>query len=424
MSAGTMNRNPVREVRATPKSRPQPNPLPHHVLRLIWRERRISRADIARRTGLSRSTVTEIMDELLLTGLVAEVGVGPSQGGRPPIVLEFNDDAGCILGVDMGAAHIAVALIDLRGRVLAWQHVLHPVRKDPAGTRARIVEMCTACISEVPGSRRRLMGIGLSVPCPIDPRDPDRLPEVVMPDWHGRSGFEEIAAHFRLPLFVDNDANLGALAECWWGAGRNVDDFAYIKVATGVGSGHFVRGEVYRGAAGVAGEIGHMAIDPHGKPCICGMRGCLTTFVGAPALVERARELRAEHPATTLPAGVISIEDIEDAALAGDALSLRIVNEAADHLGTAIAGLLNLMNPKLVIVGGGLARVGDLLLEPLRKAVRNRTRITSISGANIVTSELGPRSIAVGAATHVLDAALSDMRLFPRPRTRPRVGAA
>jgi predicted NBD/HSP70 family sugar kinase len=424
MSAGTMERKPVREVQPTRKSQPQPNPLPQQVLRLIWRERKISRAEIARRTGLSRSTVTEIMDELLLTGLVAEVGIGPSRGGRPPIVLEFKDGAGCILGVDMGAAHIAVGLVDLRGHVLAWQHTLYRVRKDPAGTRAKILEMCTACLSEVPGSRKRLMGIGLAVPCPIDPRDPGRLPEIVMPAWQGRTGFEEIAAHFRVPLFVDNDANLGALAERWWGAGRGVDDFAYVKVATGVGSGHFVRGEVYRGATGVAGEIGHLTIDSHGKPCICGLRGCLATFVGAPALVERARELRVEHPDTTLPAGEISIEDIEDAALAGDALSLRIVHEAADHLGSAIAGLLNLMNPKLVIVGGGLARVGDLLLGPLRTAIRNRTLIASESAANVVTSELGPRSIAVGAATHVLDAALSDMRLFPRPRTRPRVAAA
>jgi predicted NBD/HSP70 family sugar kinase len=396
----------------------------HHVLRLVWQERKISRADIARHTGLSRSTVTEIMGELLLTGLVAEVGVGPSQGGRPPIVLEFKDDAACILGVDMGAAHIAVALIDLRGHVLAWQHTHHPVRTDPAGTRAKILEMCTTCLSEVPGSRKRLMGIGLAAPCPIDPRDPDQLPELVMPAWHGRSGFEEIAARFRVPLFIDNDANLGALAERWWGAGRGVDDFAYVKVATGVGSGHFVRGEVYRGATGVAGEIGHLTIDSHGKACICGLRGCLATFVGAPALVERARVLRVEHPNTILPTGELSIEDIEDGALAGDALSLRIVEEAADHLGTAIAGLLNLMNPKLVIVGGGLARVGDLLLGPLRKAIRNRTLITSITAANVVTSELGPRSIAVGAATYALDAALSDLRLFPRPRTRPRVVAA
>ncbi len=402
---------------------PRVDPLAHDILRLIWKEHRISRADIARRTGLSRSTVTEIVDELLPTGLVAEVGVGPSQGGRPPIVLEFQYDAGTILGVDMGAAHLAVTLTDLRGHVLVWQHRAHQSRSDPTGTRALIVELCAACLAEKPGSRRRLVGIGIAVPCPIDPKHPDDFSEVVLPDWHGRSGFEEIAARYRVPLLVDNDANLGALAEHWWGAGRGIDDFAYVKVATGVGSGHFVRGEVYRGATGVAGEIGHVAIDSHGKPCPCGLRGCLATFVGAPALVERAKELLTQHPESTLWGAPPTIDAIEDAALAGDPLALQIVHEAADHLGIAIAGLLNLMNPRVVILGGGLARVGDLLLEPLRNAIRNRTLVSSLAAADVRMSELGPRSIAIGAATYVLDAALSDMRIFPGTTARARVAA-
>lgn len=391
--------------------------LAQSVLRLIWQEHRISRAEIARRTGLSRSTITEVVDALLPSELVGEVGVGPSQGGRPPIVLEFNYQAGSILGVDMGAAHVAVALVDLRGHVLEWQHRLHPVRTDPAGTRALIAELCSACLSARPGSRRSLIGIGVAVPCPVDPEHPDRLSETVLPDWHGRSGFKALATRYRVPLLVDNDANLGALAERWWGAGRGIDDFAYVKVATGVGSGHFIRGEVYRGATGVAGEIGHLAIDPHGKPCVCGLRGCLATLVGAPALVERATELRARYPNSALAHALPTIETIEDAALAGDPLALQVAHEAAHHLGIAIAGLLNLMNPKLVILGGGLSRLGDLLLDPLRDVIRNRTLMSSLAAANVRTSDLGPQSIAVGAATFVLDAALTDARLFPAPQT-------
>ncbi len=396
--------------------------LARSVLRLIWQEHRISRAEIARRTGLSRSTVTEIIDDLLPTQLVAEVGVGPSRGGRPPIVLEFNYEAGCILGVDMGAAHVSVVLTDLRGRVLAWQHRLHPVRTDPEGTRALIIELCAACLAERRGSRRLLVGIGVAVPCPVDPENPDHFSETVIPDWHGRSGFNQITNRFRVPLLVDNDANLGALAEHWWGAARGIDDFAYIKVATGVGSGHFIRGKVYRGATGVAGEIGHVSIDEHGKPCMCGLRGCLATLVGAPALVERANELRARFPGSVLSGGLPTIEAVEEAALAGDPLALQIVREAAGHLGIAIAGLLNLMNPRRVILGGGLSRLGDLVLEPLRDVIRNRTLVSSLAAADVTTSALGPRSIAVGAATYVLDAALDDARLFPAPRER--VGSA
>ncbi len=403
-----------------PAGRTHPNALAHTVLRMLWDQHRISRAEIARRTGLSRSTVTEIVDELLPTGLVAEVGVGPSRGGRPPIVLEFNYQAGCILGVDMGAAHVAVALMDLRGEILAWQHRSHAVRSDPDGTRALIAELCAACLAAKPGGRRSLVGIGIAVPCPVDPRDPDHFSEIVLPDWNGRSGFRSLAARYKVPLLVDNDANLGALAEHWWGAGRGVRDFAYVKVATGVGSGHFVNGKVYRGATGVAGEIGHMAIDPHGKPCICGLRGCLATLVGSAALVERARELLVRHPGSVLANRPLTIETIEDAALAGDPLGLEIVHEAAGHLGIAIAGLLNLMNPSLVILGGGLSRLGDLVLDPLRSVTRSRTLISSLDAADVRTSALGPRSIAVGAATFVLDAALDDARLFAAPPASSR----
>ncbi len=389
------------------------NSLSQSLFRLIWQEHQISRAEIARNTGLSRSTVTEIVDNLLPTGLVAEVGVGPSRGGRPPIVLEFNYEAGCILGVDMGAAHVAVGLTNLRGHVLAWQHRFHSVRTDPEGTRALIADLCAKCLTEIPGSRKLLVGIGIAVPCPVDPLHPDHLSEVVLPDWRGRGGFRPLATRFRVPLFVDNDANLGALAERWWGAGRGVDDFAYVKVATGVGSGHVLQGKVYRGATGVAGEIGHMAIDPHGKPCVCGLRGCLATLIGAPALVDRAIELRAQFPTSVLASGHPTIETIEEAALAGDPLAAQIVTEAGGNLGIAIASLLNLMNPRLVIVGGGISRLGDQLLEPLRDVIRRRTLVSSLAVAEVRTSELGPRSTAVGAATYVLDAALDDCRLFP-----------
>lgn len=396
--------------------------LAQSVLRLIWQEHRISRAEIARRLGLSRSTVSEIFDDLLPMGLVAEVGVGPSRGGRPPIVLEFNYDAGCIVGVDMGAAHVAVVLMDLRGKVLAWQHRAHAVRTDPEGTRALIAELCAKCLAERPGSRRFLIGIGVAAPCPVDPRNPEHFSELVLPDWGGHSGLAPLAERFGVPLMVDNDANLGALAERWWGAGREIDDFAYIKLATGLGCGHFINGKVYRGATGLAGEIGHMAIDPHGKPCLCGLRGCLATLVGAPALVERALELRARYPRSALAGGDPSIEVIEDAALAGDPLALQIVREAAEHLGLAVASLLNLMNLRLVILGGGLSRLGNLLLEPLRDMIRNRTFVSSLAAADVTTSELGPRSIAIGAATYVLDVALDDVRLFRTPP--PKVRAA
>jgi glucokinase-like ROK family protein len=383
------------------------------VLHLIWRERRISRADIARHTALSRSTVSEIVAYLLRTKLVAEAGVGASRGGRRPIVLEFQDDAGAILGVDMGATHIAVVLTNLRGKVLAWEHEHHPVRDDPEGAGTLIIALCDRALATWGGPRDIVVGIGVAVPSPVDPRRPEQLSPLVMPRWQGEPGFDRLRREYGVPVLVDNDANLGALAEQWWGAGRGIDDFAYIKVATGIGSGHIINGRIYRGATGVVGEIGHIAIDPRGELCICGNRGCLTTLVGSQALINRAKQLVRRFPASTLAGTTPTIETIEDAAIAGDPLALQLVNEAAEYLGIAVAGMLNLMNPAAVILGAGLSRLGEQLLNPMRDTVLRRTFVSSVAASQIRTSALGPKGIAIGAATLVLDAALGDPSLFP-----------
>jgi glucokinase-like ROK family protein len=396
-----------------PVEAPAHRPNLSEVLQLIWREEEISRAEIARRKDLSRSTVSQIVEELLELGLVQEVGAGESHGGRRPIVLQFDDDAGAILGVDLGATHVAVTLTNLRGQVLAWEYEKHPVRDDPPGSLQLINRLAEACMASWGGRKRLLLGAGMAVPSPVDPARPDLLNEVVIPTWKGVNVAEGLRKRFRVPVLVDNDANLGALAERWWGAGRDVDDFAYIKLATGIGAGFFVDGKIYRGANGIAGEVGHVSIDPGGALCGCGLRGCLVTRVGAPALLERTRELLSEIPGSALAGRDFGISMLEDAALAGDALALLVVREAADHLGVGVAGLLNLLNPAVVIVGGGLARLGELLLEPLRETVRRRTLATSMAGSSIVTSQLGGRAVAIGAATLLLQRALTDPRHFP-----------
>lgn len=388
-------------------------PLAHLVLEFIWHHRQVSRAEIARTLGMSRSTVSDLVGRLLETGLVAEGAEGPSRGGRPPTLIVFQDDAHVILGVDMGATHVSVAVTDLRGAVLSWRHGEHPVRTDPVGTRALIRELAEAAFDEVPGSRDRLLGMGIAVPSPVDPKRPDVLHEGVLPAWQGRAGFDEFRRDYGVPVLVDNDANLGALAERWWGAARTLDDFTYIKLATGIGSGHLIRGEIYRGSSGVAGEIGHVTTDPHGEPCVCGNRGCLTTFAGAEALVQRAQELIEEYPGSPLAADEISLHALEEAALADDPLALQVFREAGHHLGIAIAGLVNVMNPAAVFLGGSITRVGERILLPVRETVLRRTLVDSMAASEIRITELGPRAFAVGASTLVLAAALESPDLFP-----------
>lgn len=388
----------------------RPRPLADAILRLIWERKRMSRAEIVREESLSRSTVSEVVAELLPTGLIAEVGIGKSSGGRRPIILEFQDSAAVILGVEMGATHVAVALTDLRGRVLAWHTRLHPVRSEPAGTRRLLGELCDACLEEA-ADGRPLIGIGIAVPSPVDPNHPDELSQVVLPAWEGRLGLDDLSRRLGAPLMVDNDANLGALSEHWWGAGREVDNLAYIKMATGIGCGFVINGDIYRGSTGVAGEIGHLAIAPQGKQCMCGLRGCLATVVSTRALVERATELLAENSKSILAGHrELTIADIEEAAREDDALAGQVVTEAAELLGIAVAGLLNLMNPAMVILGGDLSGFGDLVLEPIREIVRRRTLVSHVMAAELITSALGPQSIAIGAATMVLKKALTDCR--------------
>ena len=406
-------------------------PLARTLLRLLWEAREVSRAELARRAGLSRSSVSEVVPALLATALVEDGGTGVSSGGRRPVLLRFRDDAFHVLGLALGATHVDVALVDLRGTVRSWRRRDHPVQADPAGTRALLARLCREALAEAALPPDRLLGVGAALPSPVDPRHPERLHPLTLPAWRQEHGLGEVAARLGVPALIDNDANLGALAERWWGAARGIDDFTYLHLATGVGAGHFLGGRLYRGAAGVAGEAGHLSIDPHGPPCNCGNRGCLWTYVGAPHLVARVRALLPDHPDSALAASALAGAPPDPgalvrAALADDPLALRVVREAAEQLGVVVVNIVNLLNPTVVVVGGSLARLGERLLAPLRAAVGRRTFESTAILAGLHASALGERNIALGAATLVLDALLADPWRFPAvaaagalPATRP-----
>ncbi|ABF87082.1 transcriptional regulator, ROK family [Myxococcus xanthus DK 1622] len=378
------------------------------LLNMIWRERQISRAEIARRTELSPSTVSAIVADLERSGLVRSIGAGVSRGGRRPTLIGFCDDAFSLIGVEMGATHVTAALTDLRGRVRAYRHASHAVREDPKGTLQKVRELVQEVLDAERVPRRSVAGMGIAVPSPVHPSAPGKLSPLLVPAWRDYDVQESLRSAFGLPVFVDNDANLGALSECYWGAGVNGEDLAYIKLATGIGSGHIIHGDVYRGAGGTAGEISHMAVDSSGPQCVCGLRGCLVTLIGSAALLERARELMGRKDKRAL-----TVRELVEGARAGEPAARQVIDGLGHYLGIAVAGLLNLLNPAIVVLGGEISSVGDLLLDPLRASVRKRALSTSMAETRIVTSALGDRAIAVGAATLVLQAALRDRTLFP-----------
>lgn len=386
------------------------------LLRLIWRERLISRADLARRTGLSRSSISAIVADLLSTGLVHEAGSGDSRGGRRPILLRFDDDALAIVGVDMGASQVAVTVTDLRAQVKVWSSEPHDVRNDPEGAFALVRKLIDGALAESGTDPASLAGIGVSVPSPVSPDDADHLSPVFMPQWRGHSPVKHLEAAYRVPVAMENDANLGALAEQWWGAGQDGRDLAFIKVATGVGAGLVIHGDIYRGTTGIAGEIGHIPVDPSAGRCVCGLDGCLNLLIGTNHLIERARALAKDHPRSTLPRRGLTVSKIVESAFDGDPLARTVIEQAGQHLAIGVAAMLNLLNPATVVFGGSLTRAGEMLLRPLRETLEERAPLAALAQSKFALSNLGVECIARGAATLVLQAALNDPAVFPRFR--------
>jgi predicted NBD/HSP70 family sugar kinase len=381
------------------------------LLNLVFKQEGLSRADLSRLTGLSRSTVSAIIDVLIAEQLVRETGSGDSRGGRRPTMLEFNADAYSLIGVELGASHLRVVATSLRAQVRAVRERRQAVVEDPRGTIEVLGELIDGVLADAKIDRDDLLGIGLAVPCPLELRNPDSLCSQLMPAWQGVRLSRVLSDRYDCAVSMDNDANLGALAERWWGAGRAGEDLTYIKVATGVGAGHIIAGEVYRGSNGTAGEIGHLAIDLRGPQCRCGLRGCLAALIGAGALADRTSTHLSGGRTSALRRGS-GVDAIVEAALAGDEVAREIVGEAGAYLGIAVASLLNLLNPAIVVLGGPLTASGDILLDPIRATVRDRSLFRSVAEARIVTSELGDNAIAVGAATLVLQAALKSPSLF------------
>ena len=384
------------------------------VLRLIWREHQISRAEISHQLGLSRSTVTEIVRDLMPSGFITEVGEGKSSGGRKPVLLEFQDNAKVILGIDIGATHVSVAMINLRGKLLLWKEKEYPVREDPEGTYKVIDELCSSCISTLKNGTDMLLSIGVSVPSPVDPIRPEYLSETIIPAWHGKSGLERLKIKYKVPVYLDNDANLGALAEHWWGAGKGVNDLIFIKMSNGIGAGYIMDGRLYRGAKGLAGEMSHMPIDPNGRICGCGLRGCLATVISAWALVERVQALAVLYPNSSLLYSTPTILDIENAALNGDPLAIQVVSEATYYLTNAITSLVNLINPDMIILGGSFSRLGDLIIKPIQEKINSCALVNDVSKTKLSTSTLGSKGIAIGAATLAIEQAFIDPKILRR----------
>ncbi len=383
------------------------------VLELVRATGPVSRADLARDTRLSPSTISAITAELIEAQLVRETGAGLSRGGRRPVLLEFNRDAALVVGVEMGVTHLTVLVTNLAPDVKVRYDVPFDVAERPEVGIDRLVMGIQAALSQIPlgnGAHWHIAGIGVGVPGPVDIANGLLVAPPLIPEWDGFPLRAELVARLALPVLIDNDATLGVLGEYTYGAGQHVEALAYLKVGTGIGCGLICNGEVYRGARGYAGEIGHLMVALNGPPCRCGSYGCLEAMAGGEAVAQQAKlALKAGHRSSLsniADPNTITARDVAAAALAGDALGRQILNTAGHLLGIALADLVNLLNPGRIVIGGGLSQAGDLLLAPLRDTVRTRAMRASGQATEIVPAALGRDSIALGAVAMVLKSVL------------------
>lgn len=381
-------------------------------LNAIRRAGSISRADLVRQTWLSATTISALVNILLESGFVYESGVGVSSGGRPPVLLQFDYKFRHVLGVDLGATHITVIAMDLQGHVVAQEPRSFDVMGDPAGATVAILNLVDRVMAKANLDIGAILGMGIAGPTPLEGDNLDQLSSIILPRWRGFDLMAEMRDALDYPVYLDNDANAGVIAEKWWGDGRDFANLAYIKLGTGVGSGLMVDNEIYRGDGGTAGEIGHTTIDPDGPACRCGNQGCMESMVGAPAIIREAQKRLGPNRPGWWSGDPLTVNMIVSAALAGDPIMRGIIENAGGFLGIAIANLVNLFNPGLVILGGDLVAAGDLLLNTVRAAVNRRAMPKAASEVTIAASSLRDDAIAIGAATLAMQNAFQPSHLM------------
>jgi predicted NBD/HSP70 family sugar kinase len=366
------------------------------VLEVVRGRRSVSRADIARRTGLARSTVSTLVNELLGAGLLVERGApddGNTTQGRPPVLLSFDPSAGAVLGLHFDHPVIRVAVADLGYTILAEATVPVDVDHDAQDSLDAAAALVDQVLATSGIERDRLLGAGAALAGPIDQATGTVGSSAILPGWVGMPLAQELTARLGLPVHVDNDANVGALAESVLGAGRGASEMAYIMLGSGIGAGLIIGGQVYRGSGGTAGEIGHVLVNEQGPLCRCGNRGCLETYAGADALLDLLRRQHGDG---------LTIDGLVDLAGKGDAACQRVIADAARFVGVAAATLCNQLNPERIVIGGELAQTGALLLDPLRESIVRYAIPAAAEDVNVVVGELGERAELLGALVLVL----------------------
>ncbi len=396
---------------------------PHlRVLRLLRDEGPVSRAELGDRLELTRPRLLAEVERLVAAGLIAEAGMAASRGGRRSTLVEL-DPRLRFAAVDLGASSIDIEVTNGRLETVAAYRESADIRSGPKAIIQRVNELLAKARTD--GAYDRLDAVGIGVPGPVSFRDGVPVSPPIMPGWDRFPVRELLAREHGCPAVVDNDVNIMAIGERHGGVAHSVDDFLFVKIGTGIGCGIHLAGSVYRGVDGCAGDIGHIQVDASGPVCSCGNTGCLEAlFSGAalsrdalaaarsgdsPALAERLAAHQAALAADATWDGAderpltISARDVADGAAEGDITCIRLIREGGRRVGGVLATLVSFANPSMIVIGGGLAQLGHVLLAEIRSVVYRRSLPLATGNLPVVLSELGGRAGVTGAAVLASD---------------------
>ncbi|MDO9300346.1 MAG: ROK family protein [Anaerolineales bacterium] len=361
--------------------------------------------------GLTRAAVTLIVTDLLDNGVILEAESRATPNGRPPVVLEINPKRGLVAAVDMGSTHVNIALADFSAKIVEEISLPFDIKQGPQVCLAEVRRILQELLDRYGISISQIMAVGIGVPGPVIKDAGMVVSPPIMPGWDGYPIRKTLEKEWGCPVSLNNDAELGALGEWAYGAGRGEKNLAFIKVGSGVGAGLIINQQIYGGTTGSAGEIGHITIDENGPLCTCGNHGCMEAFAGGNAIALQARKIVESGKRTLLsniPMENLTAQEVAESARRGDLPSQEIIMRAGTFIGIAIAGLVNLFNPGAVIIGGGVAQAGDLLTTSIRQAVRERSLHASEQSVHITTAMLGQRSSLIGATVQAINIAIHD----------------
>lgn len=368
-----------------------------------------TRSELARLTGLSPATVTNLTKELIAQGLVQESRTLESVGGRPPVLLEFNSMAGKVIGVRISRTRVQAALVNLGADALAWSEELLPDHSPEAVLQAALAVVGRLCVRNRV-NLEELVGVGVAVPGIVQEASGTvRLSTFL--NWREVPLGSLLQEALGVPVLVQRNGNASALAECYLSGEGTVTDLLYVHLGDGIGAGLVLDGRIYSGRTGRVGEIGHNIVDPHGPPCLCGNRGCLEALVSGNALAKQGQQLAASGKSPYLQAAAqespLTAGHLIAAALQGDAAAGELLVNAGQYIGKAVAGIVNLLDMDEVVLGGDLLEAGEILLDSLERSFYSALLPFRVPEVRLRVSTIGPKAGVLGAATVVIQHFLS-----------------